>query len=66
MILDFLIIGSGIAGNSAAARLATMGSTLLPEAPEHLAEHASGRSATLYEPRFGNPVMVALSPGRFA
>ncbi|AGT08012.1 NAD(P)/FAD-dependent oxidoreductase [Paracoccus aminophilus] len=58
---DFLIIGGGIAGVSAAAELAPLGSTRLIEAEAHLAYHASGRSAALYEPFYGPPPMVTLS-----
>jgi D-arginine dehydrogenase len=58
---DFLIIGGGIAGVSAAARLATLGSVVLVERESALGHHASGRSAALYEPRYGLPAVVALS-----
>ena len=58
---DFLIIGGGIAGVSLAARLSAHGSVQLLEAEEHLAHHASGRSAALYEPRYGAPAVVGLS-----
>ncbi|SOB92361.1 glycine/D-amino acid oxidase-like deaminating enzyme [Rhodobacter sp. JA431] len=58
---DFLILGGGIAGLSAAARLAPLGSLTLLETEDHLAHHASSRSAALYEPRYGNPAVVALS-----
>ncbi len=61
MKTDFLIIGGGIAGVSAAARIAPLGSLTLLEAETSLAYHASGRSAALYEPRYGNPPVVALS-----
>ena len=61
MTHDFLIIGGGIAGVSAAARLSHLGSVLLLEAEPHLAHHASGRSAALYEPRYGAAPVVALS-----
>lgn len=61
MTHDFLIIGGGIAGISAAAELAPLGSVLLLEAEPALAYHASARSAALYEPRYGNPAVVALS-----
>ncbi|MGL6209357.1 MAG: FAD-dependent oxidoreductase, partial [Paracoccaceae bacterium] len=61
MTHDFLIIGGGIAGVSAAARLSPLGSTLLLEGEPHLAHHASGRSAALYEPRYGLPPVVELS-----
>jgi len=58
---DFLIIGGGIAGVSAAARLAPLGRVLLLEAEPSLAHHASGRSAALFEPRYGAAPVVALS-----
>lgn len=61
MTYDFLIIGGGIAGVSAAARLSHLGSVLLLEAETHLAHHASGRSAALYEPRYGAAPVVELS-----
>lgn len=61
MTHDFLIIGGGIAGISAAARLAPLGAVLVLEAEEALAHHASGRSAALYEPYYGAAPVVALS-----
>ena len=61
MRADFLIIGGGIAGVSAAARLSHLGSVTLLEAEDHLAHHASGRSAALFEPSYGLPPVVALS-----
>ena len=61
MQTDFLIIGGGIAGVSAAARLAGLGSVILLEAEQSLAHHASGRSAALYEPHYGLPPVVELS-----
>ena len=61
MDADFLIIGGGIAGISAAARLSGLGSVLLLEAEGAFAHHASGRSAALYEPHYGAPAVVGLS-----
>ena len=61
MDADFLIIGGGIAGISAAARLSALGSVLLMEGEDHLAHHASGRSAAMYEPHYGAAPVVALS-----
>ncbi|MCA0272113.1 MAG: FAD-binding oxidoreductase [Proteobacteria bacterium] len=61
MIYDFLIVGGGIAGVSAAARLSSLGSVLVVETEDHLAFHASGRSAAMYEPHYGPAPVVALS-----
>lgn len=58
---DFLIIGGGIAGISAGARLAALGSVTLVEAEDALAYHSSGRSAALYEAEYGRPSTVALA-----
>ena len=58
---DFLIIGGGIAGASAAARLAAHGRVLLLEAEGALGHHASGRSAALFEATYGKPATVALN-----
>lgn len=58
---DFLIIGGGIAGISAAAELSHLGSTRVIEAESQLAYHASGRSAALYEPFYGPAPVVELS-----
>lgn len=61
MTQDFLIIGGGIAGISAAARLSELGSVTLAEAERNLAHHASSRSAAMFEPRYGLPPVVDLS-----
>lgn len=61
MTTDFLIIGGGIAGISAAAHLAPLGTVTLLEAEPQLAYHASARSAALYEPHYGNRAIVAVS-----
>jgi D-arginine dehydrogenase len=61
MDADFVIIGGGIAGISAAARLSELGSVIVLEAEDALAHHASGRSAAMYEPRYGAPAVVGLS-----
>lgn len=61
MTYDFLIIGGGIAGTSAGARLSALGITCLLEAEPALATQASGRSAALFEANYGHPVTVTLS-----
>lgn len=58
---DFLVIGGGIAGLSAGARLAAHGRVVLLEAEPVLGYHASGRSAALYEASYGLPATVALN-----
>ncbi|NAZ37071.1 FAD-binding oxidoreductase [Rubellimicrobium sp. CFH 75288] len=58
---DFLVIGGGIAGVSAAARLSALGSVLLLEAEDNLAHHASSRSAAVFEGTYGAPETVALN-----
>ena len=58
---DFLVIGGGIAGLSAAARLSAHGVVTVLEAEEALGYHASGRSAALYEASYGLPSTVALN-----
>jgi glycine/D-amino acid oxidase-like deaminating enzyme len=58
---DVLIIGGGIAGVSAAARLSALGSVLLLEAEPNLAHHASSRSAAIFLQSYGAPSTVALN-----
>lgn len=60
-MIDFLIIGGGIAGTSAAARLSGLGSVTLLEGEDALAYHTSGRSAALFEQNYGKPSTVDLN-----
>lgn len=60
-MIDFLVIGGGIAGQSAAARLSAHGSVTLLEAEDALGYHTSGRSAALYEAHYGLDSTVALN-----
>jgi len=65
---DFLIVGGGIAGVSAAARLAAHGRTILLEAESAFGYHSSGRSATYYHFGIGKSVvrgMTAFSRAHF-
>lgn len=64
-MIDFLIIGGGIAGISAAARLSELGSVTVLETETALAYHASGRSAALFERNYGKPSTVALNAASF-
>ena len=61
MTPDIVIIGGGIAGISAGARLAPHARVVVLEAEDSLGHHASGRSAALYEPYYGAPAVVELS-----
>ena len=58
---DFLIIGGGIAGLSAAARLARHGRVLVLEAEEALGYHSSGRSVSFSHYGIGNSAVRALT-----
>lgn len=60
-MIDFLIIGGGIAGLSAAASLSELGHVLVLEAEDAPGYHASGRSAALFEASYGLPSTVALN-----
>ncbi len=60
-MIDFIVIGGGIAGVSATARLSKLGSVTLLEGEDALAYHASGRSAALFEQNYGKPATVALN-----
>lgn len=58
---DILVIGGGIAGISAAARLSALGRVTVLERESALGYHASGRSAALFEETYGKPSVVALN-----
>ncbi len=58
---DFIVIGGGIAGISAAARLSAHGTVTVLEGEEALGYHASGRSAALFEKNYGLPSVIALN-----
>ena len=64
-MIDFIIIGGGIAGVSAAGRLSKLGSVTLLEGEDALAYHASGRSAALFEQNYGKPATVALNKASY-
>lgn len=58
---DFIIIGGGIAGLSAAARLAAHGKVVVLEAEEALGYHSSGRSVSFSHYGIGNEAVRALT-----
>lgn len=59
--VDFLVIGAGIAGLSAAARLARQGTVAVCEAESAPGVHASGRSAAFAHYDMDEPVVRALT-----
>ena len=58
---DFIVIGGGIAGLSAAARLARHGRTVVLEAEETVGTHSSGRSATMVHYGIGDSIVRGLT-----
>lgn len=58
---DFLIVGGGIAGLSAAARLVRHGKVVVLEAEEALGYHSSGRSVSFSHYGIGNAVVRGLT-----
>ena len=54
---DIIVIGAGIAGTSAAAQLAKNCSVILLEMEKQPGYHATGRSAAVYAPAYGNKVV---------
>src|SRR5215472_1514164 len=60
---DFLILGAGMAGASAAYFLAEHGSVTLLEKEDAPGYHSTGRSAALFTENYGSPTIRALSVG---
>ncbi|HEX8641176.1 MAG TPA: FAD-binding oxidoreductase [Allosphingosinicella sp.] len=58
---DFIVIGGGVAGLSAAARLARHGRVTVLEAEDAIGFHSSGRSATFSHFGIGNRIVRALT-----
>lgn len=56
-MVDVLVIGGGIAGVSIACELAADADVLLVEAEPELARHTTGRSAAVFAPSYGGPVV---------
>ncbi len=57
MIHDFIVIGAGMAGASAAYELSASASVLLIEAEAHPGYHSTGRSAALFTRNYGSPLV---------
>jgi D-arginine dehydrogenase len=67
-MVDVLVVGGGIAGVSIAYELAAHAAVVLAETERTTAEHTTGRSAAIYAPSYGGPVVRALtaaSAGRY-
>ncbi|NRG18179.1 FAD-binding oxidoreductase [Rhizobiales bacterium] len=58
---DFLVIGGGIAGIGAAARLAPHASVAVLETEDAIGRHSTGRSAAIYIRNYGNRTLRALN-----
>lgn len=61
MQVDFMVVGAGISGASAAFELASHGPVLLVEAETFPGYHATGRSAALFTPHQGTPLVQAIN-----
>jgi D-arginine dehydrogenase len=61
MQYDYLVVGAGISGTAAACELASHGSVLLVEAETTAGYHATGRSAALFTPHQGTPLVQAIN-----
>lgn len=61
MITDVIVIGGGIAGISAAARLSADLKVTIIEAEGSLAYHSTGRSAAMFIRNYGPPAVRALN-----
>ncbi len=60
---DFLIVGSGIAGASAAYELAAEARVVVIERESQPGYHSTGRSAAIYSETYGNATIRALTTG---
>ena len=58
---DFIVIGAGIAGTSAAAFLSESASVTVLEAESRPGYHSTGRSAAIYIRNYGNATLRALN-----
>jgi D-arginine dehydrogenase len=60
-LLDFVVVGGGIAGASIAAELSGTHKVMILEMEDQPGYHASGRSAALYSENYGNAAVRALT-----
>ncbi len=61
MIYDFIVVGAGIAGASAAYELAEHSKVLILESESQPGYHSTGRSAALFTPNFGNRMVCSIN-----
>ncbi|MDF2810847.1 MAG: putative dependent oxidoreductase [Microvirga sp.] len=61
MQFDYLVIGAGVSGASAAFELAASGSVALIEAENVPGYHSTGRSAALYTRNYGVPIVQRIN-----
>lgn len=60
-VVDFAVIGAGIAGASVASRLALTAKVVLLEREAQPGYHSTGRSAAMFEPAYGPAPIRALT-----
>jgi D-arginine dehydrogenase len=60
-MVDVVVVGGGIAGVSVAYELAGDADVVLVEAEPGLARHTTGRSAAIYAPSYGGPIVRELT-----
>ncbi|GAB3538897.1 FAD-dependent catabolic D-arginine dehydrogenase DauA [Noviherbaspirillum agri] len=60
---DFVVVGAGIAGTSAAYELAAEGDVVLLEREMHPGYHSTGRSAAIFLETYGSATVRALTRG---
>jgi D-arginine dehydrogenase len=60
-MFDFVVVGGGMAGASAAYELADGASVLLLEREDHCGYHTTGRSAALFSETYGNATIRSLT-----
>lgn len=63
--VDYIIIGAGIAGASAAYELVNEAKVILIERESQLAYHSTGRSAAIYMQAYGNKTVRGLTKNSF-
>lgn len=62
---DFLVIGAGVSGAAAAYELAAHGKVILLEMEERPGYHSTGRSAALYTPNYGPPLVCKIAQAAY-